>query len=351
MHSGPPTAARSSADHSRVIRAGYGADAIYSRWATAGASATGNGWSRSAAAAADEHRRVVSGRAGQRVPRARCHDTLTELELAAEWIEPSDIAERFPVIAIDGLGPALFEPDAGVLRARTAVQAIVAVAATRAGVDYRRRVRVTRRRDADARPCSRWRTIPSSTPTLYVMACGPWLPKVFPAAVGGRIRPTRQEVLYFGVPPGDTASRPAAARVDRLRRRRLRHSRHRRARLQGRHRPAWPAIDPDAADRVVIPDVVVHDARVARISVPRPGRGPTGRRTRLPVPEHADGRLHHRSPSRLAERLDRRRRFRHGFKHGPAVARYVVNLIADERFAQPAVRACNENARRHRAVY
>ena len=31
---GPGNGRASSADHSRVIRAGYGADAIYSRWAS-----------------------------------------------------------------------------------------------------------------------------------------------------------------------------------------------------------------------------------------------------------------------------------------------------------------------------
>jgi glycine/D-amino acid oxidase-like deaminating enzyme len=85
-----------------------------------------------------------------------------------------------------------------------------------------------------------------------VFACGPWLPALLPDAVGGRIRPTRQEVLYFGVPAGDVRFA-----VDRL--------------------PVWidfaagvygipdldthgfkigldrhgPAIDPDTADRVV----------------------------------------------------------------------------------------------------
>src|SRR3546814_15656870 len=29
----------------------------------------------------------------------------------------------------------------------------------------------------------------------YVFACGPWLPKLFPEAVGGRIVPTRPEVF------------------------------------------------------------------------------------------------------------------------------------------------------------
>jgi glycine/D-amino acid oxidase-like deaminating enzyme len=37
----------------------------------------------------------------------------------------------------------------------------------------------------------------------FVFACGPWLPRLFPDVVGARIQATRQEVYYFGTPPGD----------------------------------------------------------------------------------------------------------------------------------------------------
>ncbi|HUP43303.1 MAG TPA: FAD-dependent oxidoreductase, partial [Thermoanaerobaculia bacterium] len=37
----------------------------------------------------------------------------------------------------------------------------------------------------------------------FVFACGPWLGGLFPEAVGERIRPTRQEVFFFGPPAGD----------------------------------------------------------------------------------------------------------------------------------------------------
>jgi glycine/D-amino acid oxidase-like deaminating enzyme len=36
-----------------------------------------------------------------------------------------------------------------------------------------------------------------------VFACGAWLPKVLPALLAGRIRPTRQVVMFFGTPAGD----------------------------------------------------------------------------------------------------------------------------------------------------
>lgn len=44
----------------------------------------------------------------------------------------------------------------------------------------------------------------------YVFACGPWLPKIFPDLLRRRISPTRQEVFFFGVPPGDRGFSPPA---------------------------------------------------------------------------------------------------------------------------------------------
>jgi glycine/D-amino acid oxidase-like deaminating enzyme len=37
----------------------------------------------------------------------------------------------------------------------------------------------------------------------YVFACGPWLGKLFPRTVGPHFVSTRQEVFFFGTPPGD----------------------------------------------------------------------------------------------------------------------------------------------------
>jgi glycine/D-amino acid oxidase-like deaminating enzyme len=39
---------------------------------------------------------------------------------------------------------------------------------------------------------------------LYLFACGPWLGGLFPDVIGERLlRVTRQEVFFFGLPPGD----------------------------------------------------------------------------------------------------------------------------------------------------
>ena len=43
--------------------------------------------------------------------------------------------------------------------------------------------------------------VPDAGTVVY--ACGPWLPKIFPEILDGKIRVTRQEVFFFGTPPGN----------------------------------------------------------------------------------------------------------------------------------------------------
>jgi glycine/D-amino acid oxidase-like deaminating enzyme len=38
----------------------------------------------------------------------------------------------------------------------------------------------------------------------YIFACGPWLNKLFPRILGNLITATKQDVFFFGTPPGDS---------------------------------------------------------------------------------------------------------------------------------------------------
>jgi glycine/D-amino acid oxidase-like deaminating enzyme len=42
----------------------------------------------------------------------------------------------------------------------------------------------------------------------YVFACGPWLGRLWPDLLGDRISPSRQEVFFFGTPPGEARFLP-----------------------------------------------------------------------------------------------------------------------------------------------
>jgi glycine/D-amino acid oxidase-like deaminating enzyme len=91
----------------------------------------------------------------------------------------------------------IFEPDSGVALGRRAVRAVVQDA-IRNGVDYFRETALPPD-GAEVRTKS-GRVLRAST---FVYSSGPWLPKIFPEILEGRIRPTRQEVFFFGTEAGD----------------------------------------------------------------------------------------------------------------------------------------------------
>src|ERR1043165_9141303 len=138
---------------------------------------------------------------------ARAHDSYCEATLATlqrlnancTRLDHDELARRFPQLELGPIAWGILEPDGGVLLARRAVQAVVTQARA-IGVDYVQ--------DVIAPPQS-----PNAVKTVsgkqivaggYVFACGPWLPKLFPDLLGELIHVTRQEVVFFGVPAGDS---------------------------------------------------------------------------------------------------------------------------------------------------
>jgi sarcosine oxidase len=97
----------------------------------------------------------------------------------------------------------LYEPEAGYLLARRACEHVAECVAAEGGAF---------RTAAAASPItiegSELKSIALSDGSaleadLFLFACGPWLGSLFPDVVGPRVTPTRQEVFYFGAPPGD----------------------------------------------------------------------------------------------------------------------------------------------------
>ena len=123
------------------------------------------------------------------------------LGVAHERLTAAAVAARFPQMGVIGLGEAVYEPRAGALRARQAVAATVALARSR-GVEYLP-ARVAPLDETLTEPVVRTTAGEVLHADAYVLACGPWLATLLPLAVGSRIRATRQELLYFGVPAGD----------------------------------------------------------------------------------------------------------------------------------------------------
>lgn len=202
---GPANARASSGGESRIIRMGYGPDELYTRMSLRSLGA----WQRLGADAGESIFQPTGvlwlARAGDRYT-AGTLATLARAGVPHEALDARAIRARYPQFALDDDAWGIFEPESGALMARRAVHAVVREA-VRAGVEYRHadvtppdaRGRVTAVGTGDGA------AIAAGT---FLFACGPWLPKVFPDLLGARIFPTRQEVFFFGPPPGDERFAP-----------------------------------------------------------------------------------------------------------------------------------------------
>ena len=192
---GPGNGRASSGGESRMIRLGYGPDEIYTRFAQRSLEQ----W-KQLFAEVGPHAAPLFQNTGilwlAREQDAYCEAVLTTLQHAGarcERLDRDGLVQRFPQIDPGRATWGILEPDSGVLMARRAVQAVVA-RAREIGVDYVQ---------AQVTPDSQINAGRS------VWACGPWLPKLFPDLLGDLIHVTRQEVLFFGVTPGDERFGPA----------------------------------------------------------------------------------------------------------------------------------------------
>ena len=120
-----------------------------------------------------------------------------------EVLGPGEVARRWPWIRYDNLGVALYEPGAGVVRARRAIESVARVFEEEGGT-----IRIERAafgaRDGRSLRALRLASGGTLSAGTFVLACGPWFPKVLPELMGRRIRIPMGHVFYFAVPPGDT---------------------------------------------------------------------------------------------------------------------------------------------------
>jgi sarcosine oxidase len=340
----------SSGGESRIIRMGYGSDAVYTRSAR-----------RSLGLWLEFSKRVpetLFQRTGvlwlahddDPYP-AKCAETLEQIGVPFEKLTPRELAERYPQLATDQISWALLEPDSGALMARRAVQAVVREA-TKEGVVYvQERVRApTSQGQLDLVTTESGQQILAKN---YVFACGPWLPQLFPGLLKDRICPSRQEVFFFGAGLNarlfapdllpiwidfkneaygfpDLENRGVKIAID-------------------RHGPPF---DPDSGDRIVSSEGLAEARRYLARRTPM--------LVQAPVVETRVCQYENTSTGDFL--IDRHPDFEnvwmvgggsgHGFKHGPAVAEYVAARInGSEEGIEPRFSLATKETRQERAVY
>jgi len=337
---GPGNSRASSGGESRIIRMGYGPDAIYTRMAQ-----------RSFTLWQEFFDHVNKPQLFQPTGvlwLARDNDSYCEATLQTfqqnnvkfARLERSELVRRYPQLELGPISWGILEPESGILMARQAVQAVVAEARA-VGVTYL---------ETAIRPMNtgeKWKgqrgqregvtKLESITTTSgreivankFVFACGPWLPKLFPELLGELIHVTRQEVFFLGVPAGDD-------------------------RFNSPHMPTWmdinelvysvpnldnrgfkiaidehgPQFDPDTGERVVYPESMKAVRAYLARRVPQLANAPVTESRVCQYENTSNGDF----------LIDRHPEFEnawligggsgHGFKHGPVVGEQVASLVS-----------------------
>jgi glycine/D-amino acid oxidase-like deaminating enzyme len=205
---GPGNSRSSSGDESRIIRMGYGTDEIYTRSAVRSLQSWRDLFERTGEPLFCRTGVLWLAHEDDPYP-SRTIETLERTGVECERLALSEIGRRYPQFALDKISWAVLEPQSGVLLARRAVQAVVREA-IRAGAEYLQDA--VRPPDGGAKRLDHIQTVKrqSISAENFIFACGSWLPKLFPDLLEQRIRPTRQEVFYFGTPAGDDRFMPPA---------------------------------------------------------------------------------------------------------------------------------------------
>ena len=275
---------------------------------------------------------------------------LQKLGVPFEKLERTDLEKRFPQIHFDTVTWGVFEPKSGALMARRAVQAVTQEA-IKNGVEYLD--------DAAESPSGkgklksvRTRSGMNLSAETYIFACGPWLPKLFPALLGKRIYPTRQEVFFFGTRPGDRRFAPPAmpAWIDfgaemygipDLENRGFKVA-------PDRHGPAF---DPDLGERVVTPERIQEARRFIRRRFPSLEGAPLLEARVCQYENTSNGDF----------LIDRHPEMEnvwlvgggsgHGFKHGPSLGDYVAQLVTTGGTVEPRFTLATKETVQKRSVY
>jgi sarcosine oxidase len=311
----------SSGGETRIIRMSYGSDEIYTR----GSMRSLELWKEVTPHLF--HKTGVLVTAAPSDPYLiATRETLSRCGVTHEYLNDAALRKRFPQIELDRGHAGVWEPDSGVLMARRAVQAVVEAS----GVDYQ-----VRRGDTKIRAGT------------VVYACGPWLPKLFPDILRGRIRPTRQEVFFFGTPPG-YRSMPAWLE--------WREGAYSIPPLDGRgfklaFDPHGPAFDPETGSREITQAGLRKARAVLRKRFPTLAEAPL-LETRVCQYENTSNGdfLMDRHPDKKNVWLVGGGSG-HGFKHGPFVGEYVASQVAGTAPAEPRFSLASKKTTRQRRVY
>lgn len=266
----------------------------------------------------------------------RSMEPMKAVGLTLDQLTPADAARRFPQFGMDDVRTVYWEPEAGYIAARAACE-LVRETFVRKGGEYRQ---------AQVRPGAssggRMTTVALSDGTTlaadrFVFACGPWMGQLFPEAIGRRIVATRQEVFFFGTPPGDRRYDFGALPVWVHIGERFVYGipGHERRGLKLADDTAGPEVDPTTMDRAPSADAIARAREFLRVRFPALAGAPLLEARVCQYEASSDGHF-------LADRHPGLENVwlvgggsGHGFKMGPALGEHVAGLVEGRATVDP----------------
>ena len=333
---GPGNSRASSGGETRVMRGTYGPDQPYTEMAARALKLWAKyecRWHRQFL-----HRTGVLWMAPQNddVFERGSIKSLRQSKIKFQELSAAQLKKRWPQINFEGIEWAIFEPTCGYLDARASCQAVVE-AFQAAGGKYLQLAVLP-----DGLETEPIRSLALSDETrleadIYVFACGPWLGKLFPQTIGDLIQPTKQDIFFFGAPPGD-------------------------ARFTDQHLPVWgdhrnhffygipgsdsrgfkiaddtrgPAFDPTTGERVVNPETLKDVREYIAFRFPALKNAPLLETRVCQYEQTPDSNF-------ILDRHPNNENVwllgggsGHGFKHGPAIGEMLSDLILKEKDREP----------------
>jgi sarcosine oxidase len=339
----------SSGGESRIIRMSYGDAAVYTRLAQQSLPQ----WIELSKKTPDPLF-YATGVLFTAVPSTphfdRSRAALKRAGIPFEYLDNSTLRARYPQIEFPDHSVGLLEPGSGALMARRAVRAVVATA-TKLGVTYRQEAIMvpSARHTLDA---VMTRSNGRIEADQFVFACGAWLPRLFPGLLKKLIHPTRQEIFFFGTPPGRSQFGPLSMPIwidfglgvysfPDLESRGVKFA-------IDRHGPAF---DPELGSRRITAKSVRNVRELATYCFPALAEAPL-LETRVCQYENTNNGdfLIDRHPD-LVNVWIAGGGSGHGFKHGPAVGEYVSAMVRGTAKLEPRFLLVGQPSTWERCVY
>ncbi len=339
----------SSGGESRIIRMGYGADEIYTRWSHRSLGL----WKQLFAETGKPELFQPTGVLWM----ARENDpyslatlaTLQTVGIKFEQLRRDELNRRYPQINFGDISWAIYEPDSGALLARRAVQTVTEEFARGGDLLIEAALQPAGSGKLGAVTTVSGKEIKAGS---FVFSCGPWLPKLFPELLANRIHPTRQEVFFFGSPAGDSrfVSPQMPTWID------FGGEFYGLPDLENRgfkvalDRHGSP-IDPDLAERTTTPEILREVRSFLAERFPALKNAPVIETRVCQYENTSNGNF----------LIDRHPDFDnvwlvgggsgHGFKHGPALGEYVAAKITEGDDVEPRFSLATKEAVRQRSVF